>query len=483
MDGESPVAIGEVVASKYRVDAVLGQGGMGVVVAATHTELDQKVALKFLLPSGAADPNVASRFLREARASARLKSPHVARTLDTGRLEDGRPFIVMEFLEGRDLAAELEGRAEPLPVIDAASYVLQACDALAEAHAAGIVHRDLKPANLFLARGHDGRPTVKVLDFGISKILDGGEGATLSSLTSTGAVLGSPAYMSPEQMRASRGVDARTDIWALGVALYELLTNHVPFPAKSHVEMVVMVTQDAPTPPTAYRADLPPEIERIVLKCLAKDPADRFASVAELANELARFASPRDRVIAERIADIATASSRVTAPPPSPSSPALERIAVDTTQLAVSAAFEVAPSRRARPIAVVAVGLVACAIALVGWRAISRPSATITSEASATTSSEASATTPSMASATTPSEASAAPDPSSPSAAISILPTASVIMTETAPDAGHRAHTAQKPRLGPVASVPRAIPSMEPTAPPPAPIAVPDAGRFFPVRE
>lgn len=464
MDGASPVAVGEVVASKYRVDAVLGQGGMGVVVAATHTELDQKVALKFLLPSVAADPSVASRFLREARASARLKSPHVARTLDTGRLEDGRPFIVMEFLEGRDLAAELEGRAEPFPVADAASYVLQACDALAEAHAAGIVHRDLKPANLFLARGHDGRPTVKVLDFGISKTLEGEEGATPSSLTTTNAVLGSPAYMSPEQMRASRGVDARTDIWALGVALYELLTNHIPFPAKSQVEMVVMVTQDAPTPPTVYRADLPPEVERIILKCLAKDPDHRFADVAELAKELVRFAPPRDHVIAERIADIATARARVTAPlsSPSPSSPSLERIAVDTTQLAVSTP-EAGSPRRARPYAVVALGLVTCAIALVGWRAVSRPTAT-----------------PSSSPASAPSSASIVPDMPPPPPAISIAPAASSVAVETVPDAGRTAHPAQKPRLDPVTS--RAVPSTEPPRPP-ASIAAPDAGRFFPVRE
>ena len=317
---------------------------MGVVVAATHLDLEQKVALKFLLPSSLSDPALVERFLREARASVRLRSPHVARTLDTGRLEGGSPFIVMEFLEGRDLSAELDARAAALSLEDAATYVLHACDALAEAHAAGIVHRDLKPANLFLSRGHDGRAHIKVLDFGISKVLHATDGGgRQGALTTTDAVFGSPAYMSPEQMRASKDVDARTDIWSIGVVLYELLTRRLPFEASTALELGLKASQDEPLRPTALRPDLPHALERVVLRCLEKEPSKRFQDVGELAAALAPFAHPRDRAIADRIFDIARAGARgggearvvhdVT--PPAESSDRLH-LALDRTQLAVA---------------------------------------------------------------------------------------------------------------------------------------------------
>ncbi len=331
----SPVKSGDVLASKYRVDRVLGVGGMGVVVSAVHIELDQLVALKFLHPDAATKPDLIERFVREARASVRLKSPHVAKTLDVGRLDDGRPYIVMELLEGQDLDAELRSMSDLLPIEDAASYVLQACDALAEAHALGIVHRDLKPANLFLTHGPDGRAHVKVFDFGISKFLDEPfvEGRTPSSLTRTEAVFGSPAYMSPEQMRSSRDVDERTDIWALGVILYELLTMRIPFEAQSAIEMGLKVVQDAPTPPRTYRPDIPEELEQVILRCLTKDLSLRFADVGELATALAPFANARDRGIAARATDIIgarqrsgklpTSSRSLIAPPSSPSDRAI----------------------------------------------------------------------------------------------------------------------------------------------------------------
>src|SRR5262249_17959342 len=183
------------------VDRILGVGGMGVVVAATHLQLGQPVALKFMLAEALAQPEAAERFLREARAAVRLRSQHVARILDVGTLETGAPYIVMELLEGMDLAQLLERR--PLPPQAAVDYVLQACEAIAEAHANGIVHRDLKPANLFLARTPTGAPLVKVLDFGIAKAHD----PQLASVTQTSAVFGSPAYMSPEQLRSAKNVD------------------------------------------------------------------------------------------------------------------------------------------------------------------------------------------------------------------------------------------------------------------------------------
>ena len=217
----SPVKLGEMLAGKYRVERVLGAGGMGVVVLARHVQLDQLVALKFLLAQSLTNPKVVARFEREARAVVKLKSEHVARVLDVGTMEAGAPYIVMEYLEGEDLSQTVERRG-PLPVAEAVDYLLQACEALAEAHGMGIVHRDLKPGNLFLTRRVDGKSLVKVLDFGISKLEGGREDL---ALTQPAEVVGSPKYMSPEQLRASRLADARSDIWSLGVILYELITD------------------------------------------------------------------------------------------------------------------------------------------------------------------------------------------------------------------------------------------------------------------
>ena len=229
---------GDVLAGKYRVERVLGSGGMGVVVAAMHLTLQERVALKFLLPEGAKKEETVTRFLREARAAAKIKSEHVARVSDVGTLESGAPYLVMEYLDGSDLSALLR-RDGPLPPRDAVEYVLQACEALAEAHAVGIVHRDLKPANLFLARHAGGAPRIKVLDFGISKLTarDPSMPPDDPSMTRTRAWLGSPLYMSPEQMRSARDVDTRTDIWALGVILYELLSGKPPFDGETFPEL------------------------------------------------------------------------------------------------------------------------------------------------------------------------------------------------------------------------------------------------------
>ncbi len=365
-----PVKVGELLASKYRVERILGMGGMGVVVAATHLDLDQKVALKFLLPASAERPGLVERFSREARASVRLKSPHVARTLDTGRLENGCPFIVMEFLEGRDLDAELSARGAPFSVEEAASYVLQACDALAEAHAAGIIHRDLKPANLFLTRGHDGRDHVKVLDFGISKLTDPA-GSSESSLTTTSTVFGSPAYMSPEQMRSSKEVDERTDIWSIGVVLYELLTCRLPFEAPTALEIGLKASQDAAPSPRALRPDLPEALEWLILRCLEKEPRNRFGGVGELASALAPFAHVRDRAIAERVADIARAGTGrpsdeaamlATSIPPAATSNR-SNLALAETQLAITTETKPEP-RAVRPLAFALLFSVAIAVLL-----------------------------------------------------------------------------------------------------------------------
>ncbi len=295
----APVREGDVLAGKYRVERVLGQGGMGVVVSARHVQLGQHVALKFLLPAAYGSPDAVARFLREAQAAVQIRSEHVARILDVGTLETGAPFMVMEFLSGEDLAAVLQARGS-LPVDEAVTYVLQACEALAEAHAAGIVHRDLKPSNLFLTRRADGSALVKVLDFGISKGIAPPEGGA-ADLTATSAVMGSPAYMSPEQIRSSKHVDARADVWALGVVIHQLVSGRLPFESTTLTEMMAKVVADPPTPLRFAQPSAPPELERVVLMCLEKDANRRLRSVGALAQALGPFATASARVSIERI--------------------------------------------------------------------------------------------------------------------------------------------------------------------------------------
>ncbi len=246
---EAPVQPGDVLAGKYRVERVLGVGGMGVVVAALHLELDQRVALKFLLPSVAARPEAVARFSREGRAAAKIRSEHIARVSDVGTLDSGAPYIVMEYLDGRDLSAIVE-KSGPLPIHVAVDYVLQASMALAEAHVAGIVHRDLKPSNLFLARQPDGTEIIKVLDFGISKSLAASPDASRegAAITKTTDIFGSPLYMSPEQLKDARAVDARADLWALGVILYEIITGKAPFDRRSVAEVFGAILHEKPLP-------------------------------------------------------------------------------------------------------------------------------------------------------------------------------------------------------------------------------------------
>jgi len=289
---------GDVLAGKYRIEGLLGAGAMGKVLAATHLQLDVKVALKMMLPAAMATPESMARFLREARAAAKLKSEHVARVHDIGALDDGTPYIVMERLEGRDLGAVLAERGA-LPIEEAAEYVLQACEALAEAHALGIVHRDLKPANLFVTTRPDGAPVVKVLDFGISKESALSEPASLA--TSTSALLGSPHYMSPEQLKSARDVDSRADVWSLGVILYQLACGQAPFRAESLGQLMASVLTEEPPPLSGLRSDVPVEYAALVASCLDKDVERRCPSVATVASVLATFAPARSRPIADRI--------------------------------------------------------------------------------------------------------------------------------------------------------------------------------------
>ncbi|MBW2527297.1 MAG: serine/threonine protein kinase, partial [Deltaproteobacteria bacterium] len=273
---------GEVLAGKYRVERVLGVGGMGAVVAATHVHLDQSVAIKFLTSESARDPRRVERFSREAWAAAKIKSDHIARVSDVGALPDGTPYMVMEHLEGEDLEETL--RRGPLPIERAVSYLLQAAEALAEAHQKGIIHRDLKPGNLFVTKRADGSDWIKVLDFGISKITSGGQ-----SLTQTSALLGSPLYMAPEQLASSKYVDHRADIWALGVVLFELISGVPPFVEETLPQVCLRILQGEPTPLLQVVPNAPPGLDAVLRRCLTKDPAERFRHLAELARALVPF--------------------------------------------------------------------------------------------------------------------------------------------------------------------------------------------------
>jgi serine/threonine protein kinase len=275
---------GDILLEKYRVERVLGQGGMGVVVAARHVDLGELFAIKFLLPAALQHAQAVERFVREARAAAKLKGEHIAKVYDVGRLPDGRPYMALEYLDGTDLKEIVEKRGA-VPIPEAVALVVQACEALSEAHRLGIVHRDLKPANLFVIRRPNGTPCVKVLDFGISKQLTPDD-PEQHELTKTGMIVGSPFYMSPEQMTRAKEVDARSDIWSLGCVLYELVTGQRPFQADALTALVGMVLQEEPPPPRAHFAGIPPALEAVILRCLAKPKEQRFQSAEDLITAL-----------------------------------------------------------------------------------------------------------------------------------------------------------------------------------------------------
>jgi serine/threonine-protein kinase len=333
---------------------------MGVVVAALQRDLNRLVALKFMHVETSKSTEAVERFLREARAAAALKSEHVGLVFDCGRLPGGAPYMVMEYLEGRDLDKVLKERG-PLPIAEAVEYVLQACEAMAEAHARSIVHRDLKPQNLFLTTRPNGRSLVKVLDFGISK------SQFATGMTATDQVMGTVAYMPPEQIRETRSVDARADIWSLGVILYQLLTRSLPFTALERTELMFKIVMDDPVPITTARPGLPAGLVAVIDRCLQKDRDKRFADVAELAHELLPFAPERARAaiaLIERVVD--GAAPERAASHDDAVAPARREPAIDTTLGGAASSIAVSqprpPTSRASWIIVGVAGVVVVTI-------------------------------------------------------------------------------------------------------------------------
>jgi serine/threonine-protein kinase len=304
----APCAAGDVVEGKYRVGELLGSGGMAWVFRATHVALDQPVALKVLRVDPAADNSrLVARFRQEGRAAARISGSATAHVIDVGTLADGSPYLVMECLEGRSLDKVLGWGGGRMPIPLVVDYVLQACEGVAEAHAAGIVHRDLKPSNLFLTQTSDGAARLKLIDFGVSKFVD--PSPDTPRLTSTRELVGSPVYMAPEQMRTGRRVDRRADIWSMGVVLYEMLAQgHLPFDAPTLPQICTRVLEERPPPLGSIRPLVPRGLEAVVMRCLEKEPARRYQSIADLADALVRFAPQfgHARERAERIRRILT---------------------------------------------------------------------------------------------------------------------------------------------------------------------------------
>jgi serine/threonine-protein kinase len=430
---------GEVLGGKYRVDRVIGAGGMGVVVAARNLQLDDPVALKFLRRATLGSADAVARFVREARAAVKVKSEHVARVLDVCQLEDGTPYIVMEYLEGDDLSEWLD-RHGALPADRAVDFVLQACEAIAEAHSLGIVHRDLKPANLFCVQRPDGQLSVKVLDFGISKVTTSGDRGR--ELTRTGVLIGSPPYMSPEQLQLAKGVDERTDIWSLGIILFELLTRRTPFTSDTATDLAIKIVNEPAPSLRDLRPDAPAGLESVVATCLEKERGRRFASVAELAVALGpfgtRFAQRSVEAVLGTLRQVSASGEApllLVAKQPDLGTAATEPFEATGTTTPWRRATALTGPRRGT-LAALAAGGALCALAAVGAMALRAAAARTTARGTPTSSPSASAPTAASAPlapafAPTPEPPARSGEPRSPTVDVSDLPTARAPLPST----------------------------------------------------
>jgi eukaryotic-like serine/threonine-protein kinase len=331
------LAIGNLVDERYRVLQQIGEGGMGYVYLAENERIDRKVALKILRPNFAARRSMVVRFEREARAAARIGSPHIADVIDLGFLTNGEPFVVMEYLEGESLSERLKKRGGRLAPPEAAPIAMQLLEGLSQVHEAGIVHRDLKPANIFLAPSKDG-DFVKLLDFGVSKFREGLFSGP-DAVSTDQQMLGTPSYMAPEQAR-NDAVDARTDVYSVGAVLYRCLTGLVPFSSENYLKLLLKIVNEEPRPIEVLSPDVDPCFARIVRKAMSKDPAARYQTAAELRQALADWHGRIDRLLAAflgirhaaLVGGRAAAATPVPAPPP-PRSRLISKVLVEPDEL------------------------------------------------------------------------------------------------------------------------------------------------------
>jgi serine/threonine protein kinase len=418
-----PLSVGAVLDGRFFIERMLGAGGMGYVVLARHVDLEERVAIKLLLP-GRADEDARRRLVREARAAVKIKSDHVVRILDVVSTGPHAPYIVMEHLEGEDLAQRLE-RTGPLDVREAIEIVLEACEVVGEAHVRGMVHRDIKPSNLFLVRKPTQPRFVKVLDFGISKALDGGA----ERLTASNSLLGSPAYASPEQLRDARSVDRRCDVWGLGAVLYELLTGKLPFPGGSIAEVCAKILEEPPARPPAARP-IPQACWSIVERCLEKDPGRRYDNLAELAGALRQF-SPR--AADKSLGYLAALGTKL--PELSKNSTPSSVVVTDTVRTAQGQTFDTkSEGGKRRPVALAILGFSAAVGAALFYSAKARlPEEPVASERSAPVVA-ATSTAPAVQNAPMPSVEAAQQAPNvTPSLSASLAPSAAASAPSAAP--------------------------------------------------
>jgi serine/threonine protein kinase len=443
-----PVEIGQMVAGKYRIEKVLGSSGMGVVYLAEHTEIGQRVAIKFLL-EGAKNPQALARFKREARVMAKVKNKHAVRIVDVGQLDAATPYIVMEYLEGQDLSSLTRSLGQ-LSIPFTCDVLMQVCEALASAHQAGVVHRDLKPSNIFLTAQSDGTQHVTVIDFGVAKLRDDREKS--EEVTQTSTLVGSPRYMSPEQISGGRNIDHRVDVWALGVIMQEMLTNERVFKGDGVGMLLVAIATQAPAPVRQYLPTVPPELEQLLARTLDKDPASRTPNVAAFARVIAGFV-PGSQARLGRILstlgepDAASASgarsavTQVWGSPAADSQPSLPSISTASGISSASgtmAAGVVGPSsernKRSSPLVPAIVGVVLVLLAVggvAGWRAKAGATATTT------TSRNDSAPTAGTVGATVATGPTAVPSAEpAPTQSIAASPSTSALPTVTTPKVG-----------------------------------------------